>query len=213
MQNHFTFIHIFIMIYLNIFFNVDFLKQTSINTVLHTVMLVSNQYHCSELTVHKKFDSLNCKIMFYTNFILMFWFLNININLPCHHCWLHKSLYHTVLSLQSTEMHWNHLLHHLFPLQLLYSHKSALINMHYDKDSSEQTILWLNQQCNHLHHNKDSSEQIILQLNQQCNHLHHNKDSKQTILQLNQQCNHITELWIRLNTFRPNWYISLQSCT
>ena len=132
--------------------------------------------------------------MLYTNFILMFQFLNININLPHHHCWLHKPLYCTVLGSQSTEMHQNHLLHHLFPLQLLYSHKSALINMHHNEGSSKQTILQPNQQCNHLHYDKGGDEQTILQPNQQCNHLHHNKGSKQIILQLNQQCNHITEL-------------------
>ena len=176
-------------------------------------MSILNQYYHSELTVHRKFNSSDCKIMLYTNFILMFWFFNININLSCYHCWLHKSLYHTVLNSQFTEMYWNHLLHHLFPLQLLYSHKSALINIHHNKSSSKQIILQSNQQCNHLHHNKDSSKQTILQLNQQCNHLHHNKNNKQIILQLNQQCNHITKLWIRLNTFRLNQYISLQLYT
>ena len=35
----------------------------------------------------------------------------------------------------------NHLLYNLFPLQLLYSHKSALINMYHNKDSSKQIIL------------------------------------------------------------------------
>ena len=122
----------------------------------------------------------------------MFWFFNINIDLPHHHCWFHEPLYCTVLNSQSTEMHLNHLLHSLFPQQLLYSHKSALINMHHDKSGSKQTIL---------------------QLNQQCNHLHHNEGSKQTILQLNQQCNYITELWIRSDMSRPNQYILLQSCT
>ena len=201
------------MICLNMPFSINFLKQAFTNTVLHAIILVSNQYHCSELTVHRKFNSSDCKIVLYTNFILMFWFLNINIDLPCHHCWLHEPLYHTVLSSQSIEMYWNHLLHCLFLLQLLYSHKSALINMHHDEGSSKQTILQSNQQCNHLHHNKGSGKQTILQPNQQCNHLHHNKGSKQTILWLNQQCNHITGLWIRPNTFRLNQYISLQSCT
>ena len=138
------------MIYLNISFSIDFLKQTSTNTMLYTVMLISNQYHHSELTVYRKLNSSDCKIMLYTNFILMFQCLNVNINLPHHHCWLHEPLYYTVLSSQFTEMHLNHLPPNLFPWQLLYSHKSALINMHHDKDSSEQTILQLNQQCNHI---------------------------------------------------------------
>ena len=129
------------MICLNISFSINLLKQASTNTVLHVIMLVSNQYHHSELTVYRKLNSSDCKIMLYTNFILMFQFLNININLPCHHCWLHEPLYCTVLGSQSTEMHLNHLLHSLFPLQLLYSYKSALINMHHDEDSGEQTIL------------------------------------------------------------------------
>ena len=174
------------------FFDVDFLKQAFTNTVFHVIMSILNQYHHSELIIHRKLDNSGCKIMLYTNFILMFQFFNININLPHHYCWLHKSLYCTVLSSWFTKMHLNHLFHSLFPLQLLYNHKSALINMH---------------------HNEGSSEQTILQPNQQCNHLHHNKGSKQTILQLNQQCNHITGLWIRLNTFRLNQYISLQSHT
>ena len=180
------------MICLNIPFSINFLKQAFTNTVLHIIMLVSNQYHCSELIIHRKFNSSDCKIMLYMNFILMFWFFNVNINLPHHHCWFHKSLYCTILNSQSSEMHLNHLFYSLFPQQLLYSHKSALINMH---------------------HNKGSSEQTILQSNQQCNHLHHNENSEQIILQLNQQCNHITELWIRLNTFKLNWYILLQSYT
>ena len=106
-------------------------------------MLISNWYHCSELTVHRKLNSSGCKIMLYTNFILMFQFLNVNIDLSYYHCWLHKSLYHTVLDSQSSEMHLNHLLYSLFPQQLLYSHKSALINMHHDEGSSKQTILWI----------------------------------------------------------------------
>ena len=88
--------------------------------------------------------------MLYTNFILMFQFLNVNIDLPHHHCWLHEPLYRTVLGSQSTEMHLNHLPPSLFPWQLLYSHKSALINMHHDEGGGEQTILRLNQQCNHI---------------------------------------------------------------
>ena len=138
------------MICLNIPFSVDLFKQASTNTVLHIIMLVSNQYHCSELTVHRKLDSSDCKIVFYINFILTFWCLNININLPHHYCWLHEPLYRTVLGSWFTEMHLNHLSPDLFPWQLLYSHKSALINMHHDKDDSEQTILQLNQQCNHI---------------------------------------------------------------
>ena len=181
------------MICLNMPFSINFLKQAFINTVLYAIMLVSNQYHHSKLTIHRKLNSSDCKIMLYMNFILMFWFLNINIDLSHHHCWLHKPLYCTVLGSQSTEMHLNHLPPDLFPLQLLYSHKSALINMHHNEGSSKQTILWPNQQCNLLHHNEDSGEQ--------------------TILQLNQQCNHITGLWIRPDTFRPNQYILLQSCT
>ena len=192
MQNCFTSVHIFIMIYLNTFFNVDFLKQTFINTVLYIVMLILNQYHHSELTVYRKLNSLNCKIMLYINFILMFQFFNININLSCYYCWFHKSLYCTILSSQSLKMYLNHLFHSLFPLQLLYSYKSALINMHHNEDSSKQTILWLNQQCNHLHHDEGSD--------------------KQTILWLNQQCNHITQFWIRSDTFRLNQDILLQSC-
>ena len=149
------------MICLNIFFSVNLLKQAFTNTVLHAIMLISNQYYHSELTVHRKLNSSGCKIMLYMNFILMFWFLNININLSYHHCWFHKPLYYTVLSSWSSEMHLNHLFHSLFPQQLLYSHKSALINMHHNKGSSKQTILQLNQQCNHLHYDK-GSEQIIL---------------------------------------------------
>ena len=171
------------MICLNILFDINLLKQASTNTVLHIIMLVSNQYHHSELIVHRKLNSSGCKIMLYTNFILMFWFFNINIDLPHYHCWLHKLLYCTVLSSWSSEMHLNHLLHSLFPQQLLYSHKSALINMHHNEGGNKQTILEPNQQCNHLHHDKGSSEQTILQPNQ---HLHHNEGSKQTILQLNQ---------------------------
>ena len=142
----------------------------------------------------------------------MFQFFNVNINLLYYYCWFHKSLYYTILSSQSSEMHLNHLLYSLFPQQLLYSHKSALINIHHNKGSNEQIILQLNQQCNHLHYNEDSDEQIILWLNQQCNHLHHNEGSEQIILWLNQQCNHITGFWIRSDTFRLNQYILLQSC-
>ena len=152
LQSCFASVHVFIIICLNMPFSVNLLKQVFTNTVFHAVMLVSNWYHHSELTVYKKFNSSGCKIMFYTNFILMFWFLNVNINLPCHHCWLHKSLYCTVLGSWSLEMHWNHLFYSLFLLQLLYSYKSVLINMHYDEGSGKQTVLWLNQQCNHLHH-------------------------------------------------------------
>ena len=189
-------------------------------------------YHCSELTVHRKFNSSSCKPVLYRNLILIFPSLNINMYWQHHHYLLHKPLYRTAQSSWSTEMHLNHLPSSLFPLQLLYSHKSALINMHHNKGGGEQTILQpnqpcnhlhcdkggeqtilqLNQQCNYLHYNKGSREQTILQPNQLCNHLHHNKGSKQTILQLNQQCNHITGLWIRSDTSRPNWYISLQSC-
>ena len=131
-------------------FSINLLKQTFINTVLHTVILILNQYHYSELIIYKKFNSLNCKIMFYTNFILTFWCFNININLSHYHCWFHEPLYCTVLSLWFTEMHLNHLFSNLFPWQLLYSHKSALINMHHNKGDDKQTILQLNQQCNHI---------------------------------------------------------------
>ena len=118
--------------------------------MFYTVMLILNWYYCSELIIYRKLNSLDCKIVFYMNFILMFQCFNVNINLSYHYCWLHKLLYCTVLSSQSTEMHLNHLFLNLFLWQLLYSHKSALINMHHNKDSNEQTILQLNQQCNHI---------------------------------------------------------------
>ena len=150
LQSCFASVHVFIMICLNILFSVNFLKQAFTNIVFHVVMLVLNWYHCSELTVYRKLDSSGCKIVFYTNFILMFQCFNVNIDLPHHHCWLHESLYCTSLGSWSTEMHLNHLPPSLFPWQLLYSHKSALINMHHDEGSGEQIILQLNQQCNHI---------------------------------------------------------------
>ena len=79
--------------------------------------------------------------MLYRNLILMFPSLNVNIYLQHHHCWLHKPLYRTAQGSWFTEMHLNHLPPSLFPLQLLYSHKSALINMHHDEGGGEETIL------------------------------------------------------------------------
>ena len=99
LQSCFTPVHVSIMIYLNISFNINFLKQTFTNTVLHTVMLILNWYHCFELTVYRKFDNSGYKIVLYTNFILIFWFFNVNIDLLYHHCWLHKLLYCTILNL------------------------------------------------------------------------------------------------------------------
>lgn len=126
---------------LNTSFSIYLLKQASTNTVLHVIILVSNLYYCSALTVYRKLNRSGCKIMLYMNFILMFQFLNVNINLPHHHCWLLKPLYCTTQGSQSSEIYLNHLLYSLFPLQLLYSHKSALINMQPDKGSDKQTIL------------------------------------------------------------------------
>ena len=124
--------------------------------MFYTIMLISNQYHCSKLIIYKKFNNSDCKIILYISYILMFQCFNINIDLPHHHCWLPKSSYYTNQGSQFLKIHQNHLPHNLFPQQLLYSHKLALINMHHNEGSNEQIILQSNQQCNHLHHVEDN---------------------------------------------------------
>ena len=135
---------------LNIFFNVYFFNQISTNIVFSVVKSVTIQYHCFKLTVHRKFNKLNCRTVFYMNWISMFQSFNVNICLSHHHCWLCKSLYNTIWGSQSSEMFLIHLLHSLSFLQLLYSHQLTLINMHHDEDDDKQTSSQLNQWCNHV---------------------------------------------------------------
>ena len=127
--------------YLNIFFSIHFFNQTFINTVIYIIKSMIILYHCFKLIIYRKFNSLNCKFMFYKNWILIFSFLNINMYWQHYYCQLHTSLYHIIQNLWFLKIYLNHLFFNLFPLQLLYNHKSALINMHYNKNSDKQLIL------------------------------------------------------------------------